>query len=276
MSRCVKKVPLRYPGGKQRFLEYLAPLLPAPSSIKGQFIEPFVGGGSVFFSFGFENAVLSDVNQELIDLYRGLRYSPRLVWKKFKEFPTTKRGYYLIRNTDTSDHNLVSRAARTLFLNRTCFKGMWRHNAKGHFNVGYGGQSRRWVIAEKDLCVFARQLRTASIRAGDFEEVIDEAGKGDFLYLDPPYKPGKKEIRHGHYVHAKFTFEDHERLAKGLHRASKRGARWLLTTSAHPSIRALLPKNFIYPLRTGVGSLPGIIRNRSSEVLVANYEQQPP
>ncbi|SRR6266487_2901663 len=271
-----KKIPLRYPGGKQRFLNYLAPLLPEPRAIKGRFVEPFVGGGSVFFCFGFEDAVLSDINKELMDLYRGLRYSPRRVWKKFKRFPTTKRGYYFVRNTDTSDLDLVSRAARTLFLNRTCFKGMWRHNAQGHFNVGYGGQSRRWVIAEDDLLAFARQLRTASLKTADFEDVINETGKGDFLFLDPPYKPGKIEIRHGHYVHAKFTFEDHQRLAKSLHRASKRGARWLLTTSAHPSIRTLFPTNFIYPLRTGVGNLPGLIRTRSFEVLIANYKQSCP
>jgi DNA adenine methylase len=271
-----KKLPLRYPGGKQRFLEYLAPLLPEPNSLKGQFFEPFVGGGSVFFSFGFKYAILSDLNREMIDLYRGVRYSPRRVWKKFKAFPTTKRGYYLVRNRDTSDLDLISRAARTLFLNRTCFKGMWRHDADGRFNVGYGGQSRRWVITERHLVAFAQQLRTAALRTADFEEVINEAGKGDFLFLDPPYKPGKREMDHDHYVYAKFGFRDHQRLAKSLHRASKRGARWLLTTSAHPSIRALFPTNFIYPLRTGVGTLPGLIRTRSFEVLIVNYKQTPP
>lgn len=276
MSRPPRKIPLRYPGGKQRFLEYLAPLLPKSDSIKGRFFEPFVGGGSVFFSFEFKDAVLSDLNSELIDLYRGIRYSPRKVWKKFKRFPTTKRGYYSVRNRDTSDLDLISRAARTLFLNRTCFKGMWRHNAQGQFNVGYGGQSRRWVIAERDLRAFGRQLRASSLRAADFEDVINGAGKGDFLFLDPPYKPGKREIRHGHYVHAKFKFKDHQRLAKTLQRASKRGARWLLTTSAHRSIRALFPKSFIYPLRSGVGNSPGSIKSRSSEIIIANYKQGPP
>ena len=148
----------------------------------------------MFFSFKFRDSLLSDINVELIDLYRGIRYAPRQVWEKFREFPTTKRGYYSVRNSSTSELDLVSRAARTLFLNRTCFKGMWRHNSRGFFNVGYGGQSRRWVIAEDDLVAFSRRLRTASLRSSDFEGVIDEAEKNDFLYLDPPYKPGKKEV----------------------------------------------------------------------------------
>lgn len=274
MSHLLTKLPLRYPGGKQRFLKQLAPLLPEPDAIERNFVEPFVGGGSVFFSFRFKRAVLSDVNAELIDLYRGIRYSPRAVWKKFATLPTTKRGYYAVRNGNLSDLDLVSRAARTLFLNRTCFKGMWRQNLHGKFNVGYGGQSRRWVITQKDLAAFARQLRKASLSASDFEEVIDRTGKGDFLFLDPPYKPGKKEIRREHYVHARFSFDDHKRLAKSLRRASRRGARWLLVTSAHRDIRALFPKHSIYPLAKGVGNLPGIIRNRSSEVLITNYKAE--
>jgi DNA adenine methylase len=276
VSRLRTKIPLRYPGGKQRFLNELAALLPEPDEIAGQFVEPFVGGGSVFFSFGFKDALLSDVNEELITLYRGIRYSPREVWKKFRAFPSTKRGYYAVRNIDTSHLDLVLRAARTLFLNRTCFKGMWRHNAEGRFNVGYGGQSRRWVISEDDLLAFSRQLRNASLMTADFERVINNTGEGDFLFLDPPYKPGKKEVHEEHYVYAQFSFKDHQRLAKSLRRASRRGAKWLLTTSAHASIRELFPKDFVYPLRSGVGSLPGLIRARSSEVLIANYKQGPP
>lgn len=153
---------------------------------------------------------------------------------------------------------------------------MWRHDARGRFNVGYGGQSRRWVIAEQNLLAFARQLRRASLRTADFEEVINEAGKGDFLFVDPPYKPGERDMDDDHYVHAKFSFKDHQRLAKTLHQASKRGAYWLLTTSAHPSIRALFSRNFVYPLRAGVGKLPGLLRRRSAEVLIANYKQKPP
>lgn len=267
---------MRYPGGKQRFLQHLAPLIPTADSIQGNFFEPFVGGGSVFFSFGFKHAILSDLNRELIDLYRGIRYSPRKVWDKFKRFPSTKRGYYAVRDSDTSGLDLVSRAARTLFLNRTCFKGMWRHNARGEFNVGYGGQSRRWVIAERDLLAFAQQLRTASLETADFESVIGRARKGDFLFLDPPYKPGKREIRRGHYVHAKFTFDDHRRLAESLHRASQRGARWLLTTSAHRSIRALFPRNFVSRLRSGVGNSLGAIKNGSSEIIITNFEPNLP
>jgi D12 class N6 adenine-specific DNA methyltransferase len=107
VSRLRTKIPLRYPGGKQRFLNELAALLPEPDEIAGRFVEPFVGGGSVFFSFGFKDALLSDVNEELITLHRGIRYSPRAVWKKFRAFPSTKPGYYAVRNIDTSHLDLA-------------------------------------------------------------------------------------------------------------------------------------------------------------------------
>lgn len=134
---------LRYPGGKQRILNHLIPHLPLPESIKGRFVEPFVGGGAVFFALNPKRALLADINSELIDLYRGLRRYPVKVWEIFQAFPPTKKAYYEIRDSDVDGLDLASRAARTLYLNRTCFKGMWRHNSNGQFNVGYGGQDRR-------------------------------------------------------------------------------------------------------------------------------------
>jgi len=104
-----------------------------------------------FFAYGEKKALLADINTELINLYIGIKQDAEKVWKDFCEFPSTKRGYYRVRSYNTSDWDLPSKAARTLYLNRTCFKGMWRHNSQGQFNVGYGGQDRRWVTTRKDL-----------------------------------------------------------------------------------------------------------------------------
>lgn len=266
-------MPLRYPGGKQRFLTQISRMLPDALHFKGRFIEPFVGGGAVFFCSSFENALLADVNNELIDLYRAIRYAPRRVWAQFRQFPSTKSGYYKIRDQDTSSQGLLFRAARTLFLNRTCFKGMWRHNAAGQFNVGYGGQGRRWVITESDLLIVARRLRCAVLQSGDFEDIIATAGRGDFLFVDPPYKPGKREMSADHYVYSQFTFDDHERLAKSLRKAKRRGARWMLTTSSHRDIRELYTSHRIFPLTKGAGSAPGIRRKRTGELLIISESQ---
>ena len=116
--------PVRYPGGKQRFIREILSVLPPTKSVSGKFIEPFVGGGSVFFAYGKRRAVLSDLNEELITLYRGLKRDAGKVWIKFCRFPGNKRGYYKVRDTVRTDATVVSKAARTLYLNRTCFKGM--------------------------------------------------------------------------------------------------------------------------------------------------------
>lgn len=146
---------VRYPGGKRRLISFLDEHLPSRSKISGKYIEPFVGGGSVYFHIRPRKAILSDLNAELIDLYRGIRSDPTKVWRIYQHLPTTKKGYNEIRKLKHFSLDLQNRAARTLFLNRTCFKGMWRHNSCGEFNVGYGGQARRWVISQKDLMAIA-------------------------------------------------------------------------------------------------------------------------
>ncbi len=145
-----------------------------------------------FFALAPRKALLSDVNPVLMDLYKGLKRYPLKVWELFKDFPVTKEGYYRVRDFQEKD-NLVYRAARTLYLNRTCFKGMWRENSNGQFNVGYGGQDRRWVVNQDTLLSVSEFLKRAKLINSDFEEVIESCIKEDFIFLDPPYKPGAKD-----------------------------------------------------------------------------------
>ncbi|MHA1309025.1 MAG: DNA adenine methylase, partial [Candidatus Heimdallarchaeota archaeon] len=199
---------IRYPGGKQRLLTHLDYYLPNSAEIQGTYIEPFVGGGSVFFSINPKKAILSDINEELIDLFRGIRYAPRKIWKIYTSFPSTKEGYYAIRD-EFNCKGLIPKAARILFLNRTCFKGMWRHNSQGKFNIGYGGQDRRWVINEDDIIEVSKRLKGVKLYCTDFQKIIDNSQKGDFLFLDPPYKPNKMMCSNEHYSHGFFSFDDH-------------------------------------------------------------------
>lgn len=264
---------LRYPGGKQRILNDLIPHLPLRESISGKFVEPFVGGGAVFFAFNPREALLADINPELIDLYRGLRRCPVKVWKKFCMFPATKEAYYNIRNSEVKGLDLASRAARTLYLNRTCFKGMWRHNANGQFNVGYGGQDRRWVICKDTLIEVSKRLKCATLKKGDFKKIINMCSEEDFIFLDPPYRPGEREMVHDHYVYGKFSYDDYERLAKVLEQASHRGVQWAMTTSSHPDVLSLFHGNQVIKLPRGTGRSPGILTNNSGEVLICNYKE---
>lgn len=264
---------IRYPGGKQRLLDYFLQYLPSSNEIKGKYIEPFVGGGSVFFSINPKKAILSDINNELIELYKGIRYAPRQIWKLYSQFPSTKEGYYYIRD-EYNCSKLIPKAARILFLNRTCFKGMWRHNSKGKFNIGYGGQDRRWVINEDDLREVSLRLKEVELICSDFQVIIDNSKKNDFIFLDPPYKPNEIECKNEHYTYGLFTFENHKRLANSLKEASKRGVKWALTTSSHAKILELFHSEEIIEFPIGTGSKPGILSKESGEVLVMNYKEK--
>jgi DNA adenine methylase len=150
---------------------------------------------------------------------------------------------------------------------------MWRHNADGEFNVGYGGQQRRWVINEETLVCVSRKLKIASIKCNDFEEVIDACRQDDFIFVDPPYCPGQRDMVHDHFTYGKFTFNDHQRLAITLEKASARRIRWALTTSGHPDIVSLFHGYDILAIPRGTGRRIGTLTNDSCEVLIRNYKE---
>lgn len=269
-----RKVPfLRYPGGKSRITEFLVARVKSHEAKSRRVVEPFVGGGSFFFALRPTKALLADLNPELIDLYRGIRLDPRAVWARFRSFPSNKRAYYRIRAWDPETLDLASRAARTLYLNRTCFKGMWRHNIKGHFNVGYGGQDRRWVVTLRHMVHLSRLLKIAAIRCVDFEQTIDSCGKSDFVFVDPPYRPGAREMIHDHYRFGKFSFQEQRRLAAALKRASKRGVRWALTTTSHPDVVGLFRGHFIELIPKGPRAQIGQLTRSSGEVFIRNWRE---
>jgi DNA adenine methylase len=263
---------LRYPGGKSRFLNFLVDYLPATEEIKGTYIEPFVGGGSVFLYLKPKEAIISDLNEELIGLYKGIRLYPHKVWETFESFPSGKKSYYKIRDTKVDDKPLYYKAARTLYLNRTCFKGMWRHNSQGDFNVGYGGGDRRWVIAHQNIVELAQAFRKAEILNNDFEKVIKNSGKNDFIFLDPPYKPGERDLQDAHYINGKFSFDEQQRLAETLLSLPKsKKIKWALTNSSHKDIIKLYKTCTIKKIPVGTSSKPGILIKNPQEVLITNY-----
>jgi DNA adenine methylase len=266
---------IRYPGGKQRMVDCIMPYLPTKASVKGKFVEPFLGGGAVFFLFEPERALLADINEELMTLYRGIRLFPQKVWEIFSSFPPTREAYYRIRDASFDKSDVAFMAARTLYLNRTCFKGMWRHNSNGQFNVGYGGQARRWVIGEDSLVEVSKRLCTADLICSDFQPIIDMCETGDFIFADPPYCPGERELIQSHYVYNKFSFVEHRRLADTLLKATRRGARWALTISSHPATLQLYKGNRVVPFSKGTGKSPGILTKNPGEVIICNYMEAP-
>lgn len=261
---------LRYPGSKRRFIAYLSGHIPSKDQICGRYFDPFVGGGAVFFYIKPRRALISDINSELIDLYKAIQSNPQAVWEAYKSMPEGREAYHRIRKLSHNDLDPIFGAARLLYLNRTCFKGMWRHNGNGQFNVGYGGAARRWVITQGDLELVAKLLEPASIVCSDFEPIIDDSKAGDFIFVDPPYRPGMKEQSNAHYVGQQFAFEDQQRLALFLLRASERGVSWAMTNSSHPDIVALYPSCEVVSLPRGTGPRPGLLSAESGEAIIMN------
>lgn len=263
---------LRYPGGKGRQLSFLTKFLPKKEGITGRYLEPFVGGGSVFLYLQPRTALISDLNKDLVELYKGIRNYPHKVWEAFWSFPPGKEAYYTIRDSEFTSRPLHFRAARTLYLNRTCFKGMWRHNQNQDFNVGYGGESRRWVVTHQNIIDLSRIFRRASIECSDFEDTLLRAQNGDFIFLDPPYKPGKKEMGTAHYINGRFGFDEQIRLATKIRETSSRAeVRWLMTNSSHPDICDLYSGFNFRTIPQGKSNRPGILTRNNNEVLISNY-----
>jgi DNA adenine methylase len=263
---------LRYPGGKSKQLSFLVQFLPLANQIKGKYIEPFVGGGSVFLHVNPQRAIVSDLNPELIDLYKGVKNYPHKVWEHFESFPSGKRNYYRVRDNEYDHEHLHYRAARILYLNRTCFNGMWRHNEDGGFNVGYGGEVRRWAITHENIIDLAARFRNAEIINEDFSATLDLCSSGDFVFLDPPYKPGAKEMDTAHYINGRFSFDEQKRLAEKLKEVSKtKKIKWLMTNSSHPSILKLYKGMNITRVPKGTSNRVGIQARNAKEVLISNY-----
>lgn len=225
---------LKWAGGKRWLLTKQADILPTKQNIK-HYYEPFLGGGSVFFHLKPEKATLSDINSDLINAYQVIKDN----WKELFELLNimhkkhTTSFYYKVRNSvpDTC----LEKAARFIYLNRTCFNGLYRVNKKGEFNVPIG--SKKNVIMESDdFESLSKLLKNTIIESCDFEKSIDKAEYGDFVFVDPPYTVKHNLNGFVKYNETIFTWKDQIRLKLSVERAIKRGANILITNAHHSSI----------------------------------------
>ena len=149
---------------------------------------------------------------------------------------------------------------------------MWRHNIEGNFNVGYGGEERRWVITHNNIIELSNIFRKTEILNSDFQDIIECAQKKDFIFLDPPYKPGEKDLNEAHYINGKFSFEEQRRLADTLLSLPKtKKIKWAMTNSNCKEILKLYKNQNIYKIPLGVSERPGILTTNSKEILITNY-----
>lgn len=226
---------LKWAGGKRWLVERYADLIP---SFSGCYYEPFLGGGSVYFHLDPHRAVITDSNARLIECYLQIRENHRQIESLLKEHQRLhcKDHYYKVRSTQFLLPE--QRAAQFIYLNRTCWNGLYRVNLKGEFNVPIGTKSK--VLFEReDFAAIADRLNSATILHCDFETSINMAGAGDFVFVDPPYTVKHDLNGFLKYNEQIFGWDDQVRLREAVARASRRGARILVSNAAHASVREL-------------------------------------
>ena len=228
---------LKWAGGKTQLLGDLLPKVP---SSYGKYIEPFLGGGAMFFALQPERAVIADSNPELINLYRQVAYHVDDVIYQLKKYENTQEMFYAVRGQDWTILPEAEAAARTIFLNKTCFNGLYRVNKKGQFNVPFGKYKNPKICDEDGLKAASVALRKAEIVCGDYLLILERyAQPGDFVFLDPPYLPISEYSDFKRYTKEQFYEEDHVELAKMVKSLHERGCYIILTNSNHPLVHEL-------------------------------------
>jgi DNA adenine methylase len=231
---------LKWAGGKTQLLSEILPRL--PENIDTYF-EPFVGGGAVFFALAaerrFRRAVLSDLNRDLIGVYRSLRDDVDGVIAELRclEGQTSEEDFYRIRATQPRKSAKI--AARVIYLNKTGYNGLYRVNRSGQFNVPFGRNKKPRVCDEPNLRAASRALSDVDIECEDFEEVCQRAGPKDAVYFDPPYLPLSSTANFTDYHHEPFLHEEHRRLAEVVRRLRKGRVFALLSNSDTEETRQL-------------------------------------
>lgn len=232
---------LKWAGGKTGLLPEILPRLPAQI---GRYYEPFIGGGAVFFALASENrieqAYLGDANTELVLTYQTIAQMPWKVIAQLKGLAAkhSETFFYAMRARKPKP-NLAAYAARMIYLNKTCFNGLYRVNKKGEFNVPFGDYKNPTICDEEIILAASKVLSDADIAVGDFEERLSTAKRGDVVYCDPPYVPASPTANFTAYSKVGFGLGEHERLRHVAEKLIARGVHVLLSNSDTPLVRKL-------------------------------------
>lgn len=263
---------VKWAGGKRQLLDVLNEA--KPNNYKN-YHEPFVGGGAFLFSLRPYKGVIYDINAELINAYLVIRDSLHLLIDDLKNHINEEAYFYSIRALQPCDLNHIQRASRFIYLNKTCFNGLYRENSKGLFNTPFGKYKNPTIIDLENLKVVSDYLRQSQIDivCGDYHSVLEKAVENDFVYFDPPYVPMSKTANFSTYTKGGFNIEDQTRLAELCKTLSTKGVFVMLSNSNTPIILELY-KDFNIQIIHATRQINCVASKRGSdanEVLVTNY-----
>ena len=266
---------VKWAGGKKQLLEQFEKFF--PNKIE-RYFEPFVGGGTVAFFLlkthpEIKKIYLSDINEELVLTYNVVKNNIEELIVLLKEYKIkhNKEFYYKIRSEDVKQLNSIQIAARFIYLNRTCFNGLYRVNSKGGFNVPIGSYKNPTICNEEDLREISKLLQKDDIKTNQFDQAVKEARKDDFIYFDPPYYPLKKES-FTTYTMDKFLEKEQEKLAEIFKKLDKKGCKVMLSNSDTEFIKNLYKGyNIHFVKATRMINCDATKRGKINEMVITNY-----
>lgn len=263
---------LRWAGGKVYIIQKLIPFVPEDYE-KRTYIEPFLGGGSMFFALCPPRAILSDMNYHLIHCYKSLRAHPEMVYSLLKGFigRNSEEFFYKIREEYNRSDFTIKQAARFIYLNRTCFNGICRVNEHNKLNVPYGKKENPVFPTLAELKAISKSLKRARLRTCSYEKVLRTAEKGDFIYLDPPYPPLNGTSYFTHYTKERFYEEDQVRLSETAVWLVKLGCLVLISNADTPVIRKLYKHWNIRKLHVTRWITCKAQKHKVDELVITNY-----
>ncbi|MEP3115818.1 Dam family site-specific DNA-(adenine-N6)-methyltransferase [Nisaea sp.] len=238
---------IKWAGGKRWLTDHPDFEVPAFS---GTYIEPFLGGGAMFFHVKPNKAILTDANKRLIEAYLAVRDNYQSVEKKLLKYQKLHSPDFYYKERSINRRTVSNRAAQFLYLNRSCWNGLYRENLNGVFNVPIGTKSKI-IFEEEKFSEISNRLKNCEIMCSDFEKIIDRAKEQDLVFIDPPYTTAHNTNGFIKYNQNIFRWEDQIRLKNASLRAADRGAKIIITNADHESI------HFLY---NGIGKMETIPR----------------
>ncbi|NQM31195.1 DNA adenine methylase [Streptococcus suis] len=274
---------LKWVGGKRQLIEDISPLIPKQIST---YVEPFVGGAAILFHLQPKKAIINDFNDELMNVYQVIKEDPNgliKILEKHKE-ANSEEYYYETRALDrTADYENLSKeekAGRILYLNKTCYNGLFRVNSSGQFNAPYGKYKNPAIVNDVTIKAVSNYFNAANIKFlnGDYKEALKGLRKGTFVYFDPPYMPVSSSSNFTGYTENGFGYEKQVELRDECLKLNKRGIKFLQSNSYTPEILELYSDSSVFTIK--VVQAKRSINSKSdkrgeiSEVLIYNYEQE--
>ncbi len=265
---------VKWVGGKRQLMFELIKNMPKSYN---RYFEPFIGGGALFFELQAEQAYISDMNEELINLYSVVRDNVYELIKDLSKHKVSKEYFLEIRNIDRTEQYTelsdVERASRFIYLNRTCFNGMYRVNSQGQFNVPFGYYKNPRIIDENNLLNCSELLKKTEIKCADFSEILTKVKKGDFVYFDPPYVPLNETSSFTSYTKDGFDIDMQFKLRDVCDELATMGVKFMLSNSDTKLVNELYANyeiKKVFASRQINANADG--RGKITEVLVRNYD----